>query len=443
MTPRTVVVGGGLAGLAAALAAADAGQDVTLLEAGARPGGSVQTRRQDGFLLELGPNTVRPTPTLWSLLGRLGLDKEALFADARAPRYVDYRGRLHPVPMSPLSLACSRLLTARGRLRIFSEPLQRRGTEPDETLRDFVTRRLGPEAAERLVEPFVSGVFAGDAARLEASAAFPLLTQWEREHGSLLAGAIASRRNRPAGPRPPRGLVSFRDGLETLPRAMAAGLGAGLRTACGARAVEPAGDGWRVLTDGGRFEADRVLIATPAPAAADIVSGFAADAAGALAAIPHAPVAVLHLGWPESALVRPLAGFGHLVCPDPSRRILGGVWSSSLFPERAPEGQVLLTVFMGGARDRDALALADADLVERAAADLRDEGLVRGDPVPLLVTRWPRAIPQYERGHAARIAALAETEARYEGLRFLGSYRGGVSVGDVVRTGLEAGSVLV
>ena len=148
---------------------------------------------------------------------------------------------------------------------------------------------------------------------------------------------------------------------------------------------------------------------------------------------------MLHLTWPESALARPLDGFGHLVCNGPGRRILGAVWSSSLFPGRAPAGQVLLTIFMGGARDPGAIKLSDYELTELAARDLASEGLVRGPARALLVTRWRQAIPQYERGHEQRIAQLARAEDRWPSLHLLGNYRGGVSVGDVLRSGTETG----
>jgi oxygen-dependent protoporphyrinogen oxidase len=439
MSPLTAVLGAGLSGLSAARALAKSGQDVVLLEASSRPGGVVRTVEREGFLCETGPNTVRPAPELWRLIEELDLVGEVLLADARSPRYVDFGGALHPLPMSPMALVRSKLLTARGKWRLLSEPFRRAAPRPEESVRDFITRRLGPEAADRLVEPFVAGIFAGSAARLDVSATFPSLVRWEREHGSLVRGAVADRRAKAPGRSTPRGLVSFRMGLEALPRAMAAGLGPAFRPGCDVRVVEPRpGGGWTVHSTTGDVEADRVFLALPAHVAAGLVAGFAPEASGALAAIPHPPLAVLHLAWPAPALARPLDGFGHLVCPDANRRILGAVWSSGLFAGRAPDGHALLTVFLGGARDPDALTLSDSGLAAAATRDLEAEGLVRGAPRVVLVTRWEHAIPQYERGHAQRIATLAAAEARWPGLRFLGNYRGGVSVADVIRSGLEA-----
>ena len=445
MTGRTVVIGAGLSGLAAAYALLRRGEDCVVLEASRRPGGVVRTERRGGFLLELGPNTVRPTPEILGLVDDLGLTSEAIFADPRAPRFIDFAGALHPLPQSPRALLATRLLSSRGKWRLLAEPFVRRTTTPEESVRDFVARRLGEEVADRLVEPFVGGVFAGSAGALSVADAFPLLAGWEREHGSLLAGALAAlaarRASRVAAPGPAaRGLLSFRDGLETLPRALAGRLGGALRAGCAVEALRPAGARWEIRAAGDTLEADRVILAAPAEAASRLVRSFAPEAALALDAIAHPPLAVLHLAWGEDALRRPLAGFGHLVVPAPTRRILGAVWSSSLFPGRAPSGRALLTVFLGGRRDPEIVRLSDAELVAAAARDLEEEGLVRGAPESLLVTRWPRAIPQYERGHAGRMAALDAAEERWRGLRFVGNYRGGVSAGDVVREGLAAGA---
>ena len=433
---RTVVIGAGIGGLVAARQRARAGHDIVLLERSPEPGGVMRTVRRDGFLLETGPNTVRPTPELLALVSELGLEPELLVTSPRLPRYVDFGGRLHALPTSPSGLLTTGLLSLSGKLRLAAEPFGRSASTPDETVFAFFARRLGPEVAERVVTPFVSGVFAGDAGRLSAADAFPAVTRWERDAGSILFGAIREARRTRSGSPAVRGLVSFREGLAALPRAIASFLGNAIRPGSAVERIGPAGGRFAVRDAVGEVEADEVVLAAPAAETAELVRPFAPEAAAALAAIPHPPLAVLHLTWPLAALRRPLAGFGHLVVPDPSRRILGAVWSSSLFPGRAPEGQALLTVFLGGARDPEAPRLSDGRLVDLATRDLEAEGLVAGPPSLLLATRWERSIPQYTSGHAARIEALARAEARWPGLRFLGNYRSGVSVGDVVRAAL-------
>jgi oxygen-dependent protoporphyrinogen oxidase len=436
MSDRTIIVGAGLSGLAAAYALIRSGKDAVLLERSQKPGGVVRTERIDGFLVEAGPNTVRSTRELRYLAGELGISDQMLLSSPAAPRFVDFRGRLHRLPSSPGSFVASALLSPAAKLRLLAEPFQPRGASDEESVQNFFARRLGREVADRLVEPFVAGIFAGSAARLEAASAFPTLVRWDRTHGSLLRGALLERRARSGEPPAPRGLVSFREGLETLPRALARALGQSLRPVTPALGLERRGGRWVVRTSAGDFEGASVLLASPARVAAELVRPISEDAADALDAIPHPPLAVLHLAWPQTALARPLEGFGHLVVPSPDRRILGAVWSSSLFPGRAPEGFALLTVFLGGARDPEILGLSDGELAEVATRDLEAQGVTRGSPRVVMTTRWERSIPQYEGGHRERMATLERTEAEFPGLRFLGSYRGGVSVGDVLRNAL-------
>ena len=430
----TIVVGAGMSGLARAHTLARRGEDVALLEASDAVGGVMQTRRQDGFLLELGPNTVRPTPGLWRLVEELGLSGDALLAEPKLPRYVSWRGGLHALPASPLSLFSTPLLSLAGKLRILAEPFVAKGTDPEESVHSFFARRLGPEIAERFIEPFVGGIFAGSARDLVLPAAFPALDRWEKERGSLLRGALAEKWRARTGAPAPRGLLSFREGLQALPLAMAARLGKRLETKMPVRSLRPVpGGGWALTTSSGVLTADRATIATPAAEAARLLEPFAPEAARALREIPHPFLAVLHFSWPLSDLARPLDGFGHLAVPQPDRRVLGAVWSSRLFAGRAPAGQSLVTAFVGGARDPESATLSDEALSGIAARELAATLGARQEPRLLRLTRYARAIPQYVAGHAARLKVLTATEARFPGLALLGNYRDGVSVGEVVR----------
>ena len=271
------------------------------------------------------------------------------------------------------------------------------------------------------------------------AAAFPQFWALDAKYGSLLKGAIAGRKNRrPAAVKPPRGLLSFRKGLQELPRSLAAFLGSRARFGTAVQAVSRSGKGWKVATPSGSEEAERVVLAAPQNAAAELARSFSPGAAAALASIPSPPVAVLHLAFPEDAFDVPPEGFGYLVVPQKGRRILGCLFTSRLFYGRAPKGQVLLTIFMGGSRDPEAAKIADEELVEAARWDLRAATGAQGQPKVVAVTRWAHAIPQYDRGHLARIRDIAKAEADFPGLTFLGAYRGGIAVGDVVRNALAA-----
>ncbi len=430
----TIVVGAGMSGLVRAHALAQRGEAVLLLEASDRVGGAVRSERRQGYLVELGPNTVRPTPELWRLVHALDLREQALLADPKLPRYVEWRGKLRALPMSPGALLSTPLLSAGGKLRLLAEPFVGRRGGPEESVHAFFARRLGPEVADRFIEPFVGGIFAGSSRDLAVSAAFPSLARWDREHGGLLRGAFAERGKTPRDRSIPRGLLSFREGLEALPRLIASGLGERLRVSTRVEELRQAPDGgWTLATSGGERSARRVVLTVPAWEAERLVRPFAGDAADALASIPHPFLAVVHLGISSAALPRPLHGFGHLVVPQQGRRILGAVWNSSLFSGRAPSGQELVTVFLGGARDPGAQELSDDELTRVAASDTASALEVSGKPELVSITRYSRAIPQYVAGHEERIAALARAEARWPGLTFLGNYRGGIAVGDVAK----------
>lgn len=434
---QTIVVGAGLSGLVRAHALAARGEDVLVLEAGALAGGVVQSDAIDGYLVERGPNTVRPTAELWSLVSDLGLLSEARIASPLAPRYLDFGGRLTALPMSLFGFLGTRLLSVRGKLRVFAEPFVRGRAPEDESVRSFFTRRLGREVAERFVEPFVSGIFAGDAGELSAGAAFPALKNLEARSGSLLRGAIRNRKQKQSpAVKPPRGLLSFRRGLATLPAALAAAFGERLKLNTAVSRIARASSGWRVETRDGAFESERLVLAAPADASASLLTTIDPEASAALHAIASPALAILHLSWPLTAFAKPPSGFGYLVVPQASRRILGCLWTSSLFSGRAPEGLALLTVFLGGRRDPNAARLSDDALVAIAIRDVRAAMGARGEPRVVAMTRWARAIPQYEGGHGLRMKALSGCEARNPGLTFLGNYRGGVSVGDVVRNAL-------
>ncbi|MEO8349617.1 MAG: protoporphyrinogen oxidase, partial [Acidobacteriota bacterium] len=240
----TAVVGAGLSGLVRARTIVARGEDVVLFEESDRAGGVVRSERRDGYLLELGPNTVRPTPELSSLVDELGLAEEVLLADPRLPRYVDFGSRLHQLPTSPAALFGTKLLSPRGKLRLLQEPFVPRGDPSGESVHAFFARRVGAEVADRFVEPFVSGIWAGRADALSAAHAFPALASLETEFGSLTRGGLATLRRRTPSRGGRRGLLSFRSGLEALPRRLAEELGPRVRFGTRVDSVRRRGNTW-------------------------------------------------------------------------------------------------------------------------------------------------------------------------------------------------------
>ena len=448
------VVGAGISGLATAFWLDRAELDVAVFEAGERVGGAMETWRRDGWLFEQGPNTVLESHTaVTDLLRDAGLDDQRLEASpAGKQRFLYKGGELVPLPMSPPALLTTPLFPWTAKLRRLGEPfVQRRVDEREETVADFVRRRLGRPILDYAVGPFVSGVWAGDPERLSVDWSLPRLAELERHHGSLLRGAIASRRepkepgkiSRPA-------MIGLTDGFESLARRLAERIG-DVRTGCRVAALTRQGEGkeqglYRLEISGGASEpvhARRVVLATSAAAAAEILSGATGGASALLADVPYSPVVVASLGFARSQVAHPVDGFGFLVPRVEAPRILGCLFPSSLFPGRAPEGHVALTAFLGGRTDPGVLELDDDEIVAAALHDLRAPLGLSGDPVVARVRRWERALPQYELGHGRFVERVAEIERDLPDLDFAVNWLNGTSVPDCIRRAKEVACAIL
>ncbi|MGH7631060.1 MAG: protoporphyrinogen oxidase [Gemmatimonadales bacterium] len=438
------VVGAGVAGLAAAYRLMGFGHDVTVYEAADRTGGAVRTERRDGFLAEHGANSMQaPSGAAAELLVELGLDGRRVEANPLArTRYVVRSGRLRPLPLSPPALLTSSLFSFRAKLRLVAEPFAPSApSDADESIAAFVRRRLGQEFLDYVAAPFVSGICAGDPEALSMRHALPRIHALEQEHRSVLRGAF--RKSRRADERGSPTLISFRDGMQELTDRLTAVLGPRIRPASPVLRVRREGDAWLLETASGGTRHRGLVLAAPAHVLAELrLDAPAGDRLAELTAIPHPPVATLVLGFRRGDVGHPLDGFGMLVPAVEGRRILGVVFSSTLFPGRAPDDHVTLSIFLGGARQPD-LAGRDPDaLQELALQDLRELLGVRGAPLFRASAYWPRAIPQPVVGYDRFTAALDAIEAENPWLRFAGSYRHGVALGDALRSGLAAAAAL-
>ncbi len=440
-----VVIGGGISGLACAWRLVQAGLDAALIERSDRPGGVISTHRREGFLTEAGPNTVQGAEEIFELVREVGLEDELLEADAGLPRYIFLRGELHAVPFGPLALISTRILSGRAKLRLLREPwISKRATDEEESIAQFVTRRFGREVLDHLVSPLVSGIYAGDTAALSMQSVFPMLAELEAAHGSVVRGFLFGGRSRP---KPSAGethrrrtLISFRDGLETLPRRIVERLKGRVRLgtpACGLEADSIGGGNLRVLAKSSAGDlvvtARAVVMAASASTVAELVEPLAPAAGRSLRSIPYAPLACVSAAYPRSAVSSSLDGFGFLVPRGQGIRILGCVWNSSLFRNRAPESWICLTNFLGGAVDPEAAALGDVEVAKTIQDGLGRALGATGEPRLLAIDRYAGAIPQYRLGHGSRLAEIQADLSRVPGLFLAGSYLSGVSVGDCVK----------
>jgi protoporphyrinogen/coproporphyrinogen III oxidase len=440
----TLVIGAGISGLTTAFWLRRAGLRVAVLEAAPRAGGSIETWADGPWRFEMGPNTVLESRgEVTRLLRESGLESEKIVAAPTGKRRFLWKGdRLHPLPGGPPGFLKTPLFSAGAKLRLLKEPwIGRPAEEVEETIAQFVTRRLGPEILRYAVGPFVSGVYAGDPERLSVRWAVPRIWSLEAEHGSLIRGSLMGRGARRKGPQPGGAMFSFPHGLEELPRRLAREIG-DVRTGVAAQRVVRKREGrqeegYRVETSAGPVDAAQVVLAVPADGAARLLDEATGGRSRLFAEIPYAAVGIVSLGYRRSDVAHALDGFGFLAPRGEGLRALGCLFPSQLFPDRAPEGHVALAAFLGGRTDPEIVRLDDASLLMAVQDDLRRALGVRGEPVLAMVRRWPRAIPQYETGHGRFVERAAEIERELPGLHLGGNFLHGVSVADCIKNATE------
>lgn len=438
MDTKVIVIGAGVSGLCASYYLKKTlGADAVLtLEAAPGPGGTTGSDTNDGYILDWGSNGFldrEPLTLAWA--EDLGLKPDILKANTAAAKRFIYRNRhLHQVKMPP-GFFLSPLLSVAGRLRLCCEPLiPQKRDEKEESIFEFAARRIGKEAAQIMVGAMVLGIYGGDAQQLSMAHCFPRMVNMERNYGGLFKALMAIRKERAASPAgPPGTLTTFKGGIGALPARAAAALGDRIRFKAPVTRITAAQDGYEVnIGEGETLSARAVVVATPAHAAAGMVRELNPEAARALADIPYAGLTVACLGYPRNAIGHDLDGFGFLVPRSQGLRLLGCIWTSTLFPFQAPDGSVLLRVMLGGAPDPDASHLSDEATIELVRSELGPLLGIRGEPELACLFRHPRGIPQYTLGHESRLKAIDTAEKACPGLFFIGNAYRGIGLNDCV-----------
>ncbi len=450
------IIGGGIGGLSAAYflleKARSQGRPLHLhvLEASNRWGGVIRTVREGGFIVEGGPDSILSfKPAGLALWQDLGLEDEIMGTAPGRRAFIFFRGRLHPFPEGLTLMIPARLgplfrtflLSWRGKLRAAWNLVQTHRTPDgqDVSVAEFVTRHLGREVFERLVEPLFAGIYAGDARQLSLRTTYPQLLELERQYGSLLRGLLHRTRQRkrhPNGFRPRyTPFVTLRTGLGRMVEALVARLQglADLHLGMKVTRLEPLDQGrWRVYLDDGALEAQHVVVATPAHAAAPLVEDFDPDLAHLLAEIPYAASVIVSVAYDRSQVPHSLEGSGFVVPRVEGRPLLACSWTSSKFPHRAPAGKVLLRCFFGRAGADEVASWPEEDLLALTRQELRETMGITGEPERAWVFRWRPALPQYTLGHGERVAAIFQRASQWPGLHLVGNAYQGVGIPDVI-----------
>ncbi len=462
--PHIVIVGGGIAGLAAAYQLVqsrlpgEAPPHITVLERAPHWGGKILTERQAGFVVEGGPDTfLAAKPWALELCRELGIAERLQGTNPKQnATYILKDGRLHPIPggltmMIPTEfgpMLRSGLLSWAAKARMAADfVLPARAADADETMAGFVSRRLGRGAYEALIEPLMSGIYAGDGDRLSIQATLPYLPDLERAHGGLLRGALAARRGREKYGSPPQPgsrslFLTPAGGLGEIPAALVEFLtahGVELRAGAAVERVRPISPGYELaLADGESLSARAVILATPAYVSGALLAESAPELAGELAAIPYVSTATVSLGYRADQIRHPLDGYGYVIPRTEGRVALACTWTSTKFPHRVPEGHVLLRVFIGRAGQEGAIPWNEPGLIALARQELAQTLGIAAEPVLTRAYIWERAMPQYNTGHLARLERIQTELAQLPGLALAGNGYRGIGIPDCIHSGRAA-----
>lgn len=440
-----VIAGGGISGLSALhfIRRLKPELSVRLFETDSRLGGTIGTDHEDGYSFDWGPNGfLDREPLTLRFCEELGLNDDLERAGANVSnRFILRKGKLRAVPMSPPAFLTSDVLSLSGKLRVMMEPFARGTSDEDESIYDFVRRRIGRQAADYLVQPMVAGIYGGMADRLSLKSCFPIMKEMEDEYGSLFKAMIAKARQAKArgktsgGPSGPGGwLTSFHGGLYKLVERCVQVYGDLITTGNGVATIVSSPDGYHVvLEDGELIAARHVILAAPSYIAARIVSGLCEPLSLTLDRIPYAPISVVCQGFRKAEVRRNLDGFGFLAPSKEGCRILGCIWTSSIFADRAPNGFVQLRSMVGGDGDHESMQLSDDELVACVTSDLDSILGLSGDATKVKLYRWQNGIPQFKIGHAKIMAAIEQHLQEHPGLHLTGNAYYGIGLNDCVK----------
>jgi len=437
------ILGAGISGLAAAYWLQKAGRDITVLEAGHQPGGSMTTRREEGFLIDCGANSgLDTTPLIAQMTADLGLTEEMVYADEIGnKRYILKNGRLHALPTNPLAFIRTDLFSFGAKMRLLAEPFIGRSKDGYyQSIAQFVKRRLGREFLDYAINPFVAGVYAGKPECLSVKSAFPKLYRLEEVYGGLIKGFIkgaGERKKRAETSKQNARMFSFRSGMQAFPKAIAAKPGICFQYDCTVEKVVARQNGFAVsCSQSGKmveYETDIVLSAIPAYAAASVFAELDPQLSRHLSDVYYPPVKVLYLGYPKAAIRQPLDGFGFLIPEKEKKKFLGAIWSSTIFPDRSREDTAAFTLFIGGARSPELFDEDPDGLNQTVISEFQEIMGISELPVFTDEKMWPRAIPQYTIGYVEHETYFERFEQDNPGIFLSGNYRGGISVGDCIK----------
>ncbi len=447
MNKKAVILGAGISGLTAAYSLSKQGVDVTILESRSEAGGTMRSQRINGYLVDYGPNSgLETTPAIREMVDDLNLTSEFIYASKKGDkRYILKNRELIPLPLSPKEFLKTSLFTTSAKLRLLAEPFIGRSEDGYyQSIAEFVERRLGKEFLTYAIDPFVSGVFAGDPAKLSVKSAFPKLYALEEKYGGLIKGMIKGakeRKKRADVSKQSAKMFSFNEGMQTLPSALEKKFAGSIVWEAVVSNVQKKGGEYSVIFKQNRVEneitANVVISALPAYSAAEAFTDMDETLASKLKSVYYPTVMVLYLGYRREQIGRELDGFGFLIPGVERKKFLGAIWSSVIFPNRAPEGKEAFTLFIGGARDQNRSWDNPEKIIEEVLPEFSEIMKIEGAPDFIAHRVWTKAIPQYNKGYIEIEDYCDKFEKENPGILLTGNFRRGISVGDCIKNNSE------
>ncbi|MCH7827278.1 MAG: protoporphyrinogen oxidase [Bacteroidetes bacterium] len=437
-----VILGAGISGLTVAYLLKKEGFNVTVLEKNKKAGGTIETIVENGFLFDKGPNSSLETyPIIKTLIDELKLKDELVYANPIGnKRYILKKGKLLHLPMSPRAFLSTSLFSVKAKLRLLKEPFIGKG-KSEESIAEFVKRRIGTEFLDYAISPFVSGVYAGDPAKLSVKFAFPKLYELEQKHRSLILGTIKTireRKKRKEKSKQNAKMFSFKNGMHTLPNRIAEVLGNSLLSSSEIINIEKKLDGYNILftqnNEQKEINADTVISTLPAYVLSNLIKNIDEETAKHLNDVFYPSVLVLFLGYKKESVKRKLDGFGFLIPQKEKKSFLGVIWNSLLFPKRTEDDNVCFTLFIGGALNKNLSLRTKEDCITKTIKEFSEIMNIKEEPFFTSTKFWEKAIPQYNIGYEKVDKAIKHFESNNPGFFLGGNYRRGIALGDCLHS---------
>ena len=435
---KIVVLGGGISGLTTGYLLKKEGFDVTVLEKKSQPGGSIETIVENGFLFDKGPNSSLETyPIIKKIVDDIGLSNELVYANPEgSKRYILKNNNLIPLPMSPFSFFKTQLFSVKAKFRLLAEPFIKRANK-EESIAEFVKRRIGKEFLDYAISPFVSGVYAGNPSSLSVKYAFPKLYKLEKKHRSLILGTIktiSERKKRAEKSKQSAKMFSFKNGMQVLPNKFEKSLGKSFLSSSEIKSITKNDTGYKVIYLKDNIQkgllADTVVSTVPSYVLSNLIADINKETTNKLKEIFYPSVLVLYLGYKKNSVKRDLDGFGFLIPQKENKSFLGAIWNSTLFPNRTTNDDVCFTLFIGGALNKELSNKTKQHFIDKSIKEFSEIMNIQDEPSFISSKLWEKAIPQYNLDYSTQLKAIEEFEKENPGFFIGGNFRRGIALGD-------------